>query len=148
MHEPASGKSPTANITKTWSSKMDQNTVLIEERTWVPRLWLHPELCLKSGLVCGPTSRAPIPMSSAEHQGTTDVGINYKTSSSTHANTHARTLARTHARNARNARRHARARAHENENVIRAGRESTQGDGLTATLGYWLTPGCAPTKNI
>ena len=45
---------------------------------------------------------------------------------------------------------HADTRAHahaKNENVIRKGRESTQGDELNATLGYCLTPGSARTRN-
>ena len=45
---------------------------------------------------------------------------------------------------------HADTRAHahaKNENVIREGRESTQGDELNATLGYCLTPGSARTRN-
>ena len=105
---------------------------------------MHPKACLKSGLLSDPTSGAAISVSSAEHQGTTNVG-GKKSGAATHAHTHARTPGHAHTQAM-----HAGPRTHartKNENVIRAGRESTQGDELAATLGYWLTPVSIGTRN-
>ena len=105
---------------------------------------MDPNFCLKSGPASDPNYGAATSMCSGEHQGANDVGEKCKSSDSTHAHTHARTPARTHARSAR---RHARARAREKRKQVMEGRESTQGDEVSATLGYCPTPGTTGTRN-